>query len=966
MRKAPLFLLLALAGPTLAGCTLPPPSAQVATLADSGVMLDLGQTPAGDACRLARSGTGGDVFCGDWTAPSARIRSVAAPDAMAGATSLSAALGSQLDCAAPRATRVLGGQPAALLECRRRVGGWPAFAMAAESGGRVWQADGVLPALPAAERAIGVLSGRLSAEAAPPQSDAIDQLAARLAREAFATGELGRFEQLMAVGRDANQAERFVAAETAYRAALALQERVPGADPSGRFPPLVLLALQLSNQGRYPEAEALLARAAALAPRAADPMAPAMLAHYQGLHAANRGDYAPALDRLERGAALYTALVPPELRSGRLAPVASGPGFNLGGLAVDPIASRALVGLVEARRNRAAVLRRQGRYVESAAEADLAQSLARASQGSEGADLIAARLARTDGAAAAGIGLLASADASFARAAARFARGVPRSRPYAETLLLRAAQRQDGMPTAALCEEAMRVLRALREGTTAERIAPCLDAFIAQGDTGAAFEAAQLAQGSVTTTQIASAAARLTAGARDPAVAAALRAKDDAERALVQLYRARDAAVAEGAPAADLAAFDRRIAQGAAEAAQADATVQAAAPGFAQLVQSVASAEEVLAALRPGEALVLSTIPPQGRGWSFVLLDGAITAAPLGADGAQVAALVARVRAGVEDGSGRQAFDAAAAHALHQALFAGVAAPLGRATALVAVAEGPMLSLPYGLLVTAPPPQPRSHVGAAFLLDRLPISHLPAPASLVALRRVAPSQAPQPWIGFGAPRPVPVNFAARSFPAAPECGQGLASLEALRGAEVELQAAALVPRSPPTASRTGAAFTAEAVRRADLRSYRTVHFATHGVLPSDLACLTEPAIIASTAAAGPDAAQALITSGTILDLQLDANLVLLSACNSGGGIAAGESLSTLARAFFFAGARSLMVTHWYVDDIAAARVGVLTLEAMQNGDAPAVALRKAQLAQKQIGGGTHPAEWAPFAVLGAL
>lgn len=962
MRRSSLALLLA-----LAGCTLPPPSAQVATPADGAAMLDLGRTAAGDACRLARSGTGGDVFCGDWTAPSARIRAVAAPDAMAGAALLSTTLASRLDCAAPRATRVLGGQPAALMECRRRAGGWPAFALAAESGGRVWQADGVLPALPAAERAIGVLSGRLSAEAAPLPSDAIDGVAARLAREAFATGDLGRYEQLMAVGRDANQAERFVAAETAYRAALALQERVPGADPSGRFTPLVLLALQLSNQGRFPEAEALLTRAATLAPRAADPLAPAMLAHYRGLHAANQGEDAAALAALGRSATLYGALVPPQARSGRVAPRGSVAGLDLGGLAVDPIAARALLGLVEARRNRAAVLSRQGRHAEAAEEAEAAQALARAAPGAEGSDLIAARLARTDGAAAAGIGRLASADASFARAALRFARGVPRSRPYAETLLLRAAQQQDGAPaTAALCREAVAVLRVLREGTTPARIAPCLDAFIAGGATGEAFEAAQLSQGSVTTTQIASAAARLAAGARDPAVAEALRAKDDAERALVQLYRARDAAVAEGAAAAELAVFDRRITQGTDVAAQADAAVQAAAPGFAQLVQSVASAEEVLAALRPGEALVLSTIPPRGRGWSFILLDGAISVAPLGAEGAQVAALVARVRAGVEDGSGNTPFDAAAAHDLHQALFAGLAAPLGRASALVAVAEGPMLSLPYGILVTAPPPQPRGHASAAFLLDRLPISHLPAPASLVALRRVAPSQAPQPWIGFGAPRPVPVSYAARSFPAAPECGQGLASLAALRGAEVELQAAALVTGSPPTASRTGAAFTAQAVRQADLRSYRTVHFATHGVLPSELTCLTEPAIIASTAAAGPDAAQALITSGTILDLQLDANLVLLSACNSGGGIAAGESLSTLARAFFFAGARSLMVTHWYVDDIAAARVGVLTLEAMQAGDAPAVALRKAQLAQRQAEGGAHPAQWAPFAVLGAL
>lgn len=954
MRKAPLLLLLA-----LAGCTLPPPSARVTGTGDGATQYDLGRSAGGDACRLARSGSGGEVFCGDWQSPSARIRAVAAPDAMTGAAMLSAALVAQLDCAAPRPTRVLGGQSAALLECRRRNGGWPAFAMAAESGGQVWQADGVLPALPAAERAIGVLSGRLSAEAAPLPSDAVDQLAARLAREAFATGDIGRYEQLMAVGRDANQAERFVAAETAYRAALALQERVPGADPSGRFAPMVLLALQLSNQGRYPEAEALLARAATLAPRAPDPLAPAMLAHYQGLHAANRGRDAAALEALGRGTALYAALVPQG--GGSLRPAGGLAGLDLGGLGADPIGARAMAGLVETRRNRAAVLRRLGRYEEAAAEASAAQAAA----GTQGADLINARLARTDGAVAAGSGRVASADASFARSVAGFARGVPRSRPYAETLLLRAAQQPQPAQAADLCREAASVLRTLREGTTAERVAPCLDAFMAGGETAQAFAVAQLAQGGVTTTQIASAAARLSAGARDPAVAAALRARDDAERALTQLYQARDMAVAEGAPPAELAGFDRRIAQGAETAAQADAAVQSAAPGFAQLVQSVVDAEEVLAALRPGEALVLNSLPPRGRGWSFVLLDGAITAAPIGAEGAAIAALVTRVRAGVESGSGNESFDAAAAHELYRALFGGLAAPLGRATALVAVAEGPLLSLPYGILVTAPPPRPRGHAGAEFLLQRLPVAHLPAASSLVALRRVAPSQAPRPWIGFGAPRPVPVGFAARSFPAAPECGQGLASLQALRGAEVELQAAALVTGAAATERRTGAAFTADAVRQADLRSYRTVHFATHGVLPSELTCLTEPAIIASTAATGPDATQALITSGTILDLQMDADLVVLSACNSGGGIAAGESLSTLARAFFFSGARSLMVTHWYVDDVAAARVGVLTLEAMQRGDAPAVALRKAQLGQMQADGG-HPALWAPFAALGAL
>lgn len=954
MKRSPslrtgLLLLLA-----LAACEAPPASVYVAASAGGPGLLALGTTSSGEECRMSRSGEGGDVWCGEWSSPSARIRPVAGATPMAAAEQARAGLASRLECGAPRATTALGGQAAAIMDCRRRAGGWPAFAMTTQAGSGLWLAEGVLPAQAPTERAIGILSGRITAEAAPLPSGAIDQMAARLAREAFSTGDISRYEALMAIGRDANQAERFVAAETAYRAALSLQERALGAQAPDRYLPMVLLALQLSNQGRFPEAEALFTRAAVLVPRASEPLARAYLAHYRGLHEANRGRNDRALALLAESGAAYGRWVPPELRAGTGSPQPS----------IDPLVNRALIGLIESRRNAAAVLRASGHYAEAETAAAEAARMARVASGTaSGADVIAARIARTEGAVAAGAGRSSAAASDFGRSATRFARGVPRSRPLAETLLLRAAN----LPPAAAvgpCRDAASVLRNLREGTSALRIAPCVDAFIALGTPAGvaeAFEAAQLGQGGVTTTQIATAAARLAAGARNPAVAEALRRRDEADRTLAARYRERDAAAAEGR---DLAALTAAINEAEGAAAEADAAAQSAAPGYGQLVQSVASAEEVLGALAPGEAMVATTLPPDRRGWTFVLLDGTVSVGRVGADTAEVAALVGRVRESTESGTSRRPFEAGAAHALHQALFAGVAEPVGRARAMVALPEGPMLSLPYGLLVTAAPPAPQGHANVAFLIQKMPVTHVPAAASLVTLRRAGNSVGTRPWFGFGDPRPVPASFAARTFPAAPSCGQGLSSLARLPAAEIELQAAQQVMGATAAERRTGQAFTAAAVRSVRLRDYRVLHFATHGVLPGELSCLTEPAIIASPAPNGPDATQALVTAGAILNLDLDADLVVLSACNSGGGAAAGESLSTLARAFFFSGARSLLVTHWYVNDVAAARVAFFTLQNVHNGEAPAVALRKAQLDLMGVAGLGHPALWAPFAMIG--
>lgn len=955
MRRIGLLAAIAL----FAGCDTPPPSAFVAGGRDSPAAVAIGTDAAGEACTMIRTGSGADIICGGWDSPAARVREAPA----AASATLAGNAQAQLTCGAPANTTILGSQAATLLDCRRRNGGWPAFALAASVDGKTWQADGVLPALPAAERAIGVLSGRTRPDQAIPASAALDRVAARLAREAFATGDIAQYETLMAVGRDANQAERFAAAETAYRAALALQERLQGANASDTFAPLVRLALQVSNQGRFPEAEVLFDRAAALAPRAADPLAGAIVLHHRGLHLANRGKNDEALAMLARAEAAYQAQVPP----GAL--VAQPAGFTGSELALDVVQTRAIVGMVESRRNRAAVLRVAGRTEESAALAREATLLAARSPGAARTDVIAARLARTAGAASAAAGADASANRDFAQAAARFARGLPRSRPYADTLLLRAGT---ASPTdvAALCRDALAVLRELREGTTPARIAPCVDAFAAAGDQASlaqGFEATQLAQGGVTATQIARAAARLGQSSRNPAVSEAIRNREDSQAQLVALFRRRDAVIDGRATGgqAELTALDAQIAAAEVRFADADAAAQAAAPGYPQLVQSVTGASDVLKALRPGEALAATFVPPgERRGWTFVLADGRIHAARIAATEREIAVLVGRIRAGVESGDDSKPFDAAAAHALYRALFADVATPIEAATSLVVAPAGPLLSIPFGLLVEAAPPRPDSHAGARFLIARLPISHVPAAASLVSLRRAGPSRAPRPWFGFGDPRPVPASTAARSFPAAPDCGRLLSLLPPLPTAEVELRASAAFFDAGPQQIRSGAAFTVPAVERVNLRDYRILHFATHGLLPSELACLSDPTIVASVPAGARDAGGALLTSGAVLDLDLDADVVVLSACNTGGGSTGGESLSTLARAFFYAGARSLLVTHWYVNDVAATRIVALALRNVSQGQGFAEALRAAQLDFMALPGGGHPALWAPFALVG--
>jgi CHAT domain-containing protein len=292
----------------------------------------------------------------------------------------------------------------------------------------------------------------------------------------------------------------------------------------------------------------------------------------------------------------------------------------------------------------------------------------------------------------------------------------------------------------------------------------------------------------------------------------------------------------------------------------------------------------------------------------------------------------------------------------------------------------PLLGLPFGMLLTSEA-GPGGLATAPWLIRQYAVSHAPSVQALASLRqRATASTAPRPFIGFGDFLPPSRAQLARSFPAN-GCGRDAdlaAGLERLPNSAREVQLAASA-MGRDSVTRLGPAFTQDSVLAANLQDYRVVHFATHGLLPGDLSCLLEPAIMVSGPRGAADAQASFMTATTIMGLRMDADLVLLSACNTAGpGVAGGseqsaEALSGLARAFFFAGARGLLATHWSAEDRSATII-VARMLAFQAGSDPgaqggvssAQALQRAQLALLSAAGGelAHPYYWAPFALIG--
>jgi CHAT domain-containing protein len=167
-----------------------------------------------------------------------------------------------------------------------------------------------------------------------------------------------------------------------------------------------------------------------------------------------------------------------------------------------------------------------------------------------------------------------------------------------------------------------------------------------------------------------------------------------------------------------------------------------------------------------------------------------------------------------------------------------------------------------------------------------------------------------------------------------------------------------------------------AVSASGLDQYRIIAFATHGLIASESAALgatAESALVLTPPQNPSDKDYGLLTASMIAQLRLNADLVILSACNTATSVESGvEPLSGLARAFFYAGAHALVVAHWYTNDKAATFLIPRVIQKSPSTAGYSEALKESMLEmmtdpdwpKHEILGAGHPAVWAPFSLVG--
>lgn len=442
---------------------------------------------------------------------------------------------------------------------------------------------------------------------------------------------------------------------------------------------------------------------------------------------------------------------------------------------------------------------------------------------------------------------------------------------------------------------------------------------------------------------------------------AQLKALPDAERKKRQKEMADELAAVR-----EQARQQREAAQAAREALNAQRErIATAYPAYADLVTPTLPAPAALQKLlSPGEALLV-VHPMEGGTLAWWVAPGGparVVASPIGA--AAWVEKVGRLRAALDLGTGKP--PVLPVEGLHE-VWRELVAPLqpgGDVKSLLVAADGALAGLPFAAVLTAPEP-------GAFVARRMAVTQLPSAGALAALRRVAaPPVAPKPLFGVGDPQfksgakagRAALGQSATKYDAA--WGFSYGDIPPLPETRAELQALAKALGANAQADLLlGAAATREAVLAAPLSDRRVVAFATHGLMPGELPGISKPAL--ALAPAGDGAASPLLELDDVLTLRLNAQSVLLSACNTAAGEQGGAAMSGLVRGFFFAGGRSVLATHWAVETASAAALTAATFSASAPR-AEALRLAQVRMIEGQLGGGrwSHPFYWAGYALFG--
>ncbi len=419
-------------------------------------------------------------------------------------------------------------------------------------------------------------------------------------------------------------------------------------------------------------------------------------------------------------------------------------------------------------------------------------------------------------------------------------------------------------------------------------------------------------------------------------------------------------------------------------------------PQFRAIAPSSISLADLKALLKPGEAYYKLTILG-GQVYGFFVDATGSTGFRVPIDSNGLDKIVDSLRDTIakdENGlTNTYPYDIKLARKLYSDLFGPVADRVVAAKHLIFEPDGAMLRLPVNLLVTddasvqayqqrvaRPGADEFDFTGIKWLGRSRGVSTAVSARAFRDARGTTPSSATRQYLGLG--RNAPVSNEVRVAAVRSVSGEGGLACAWPTAAwdrpisDVELREASAIVGADKSLLITGSAFSDTGVMaRSDLADYRIVHFATHGLVTAPRPeCPARPALLTSF---GPDKSDGLLTFSEIYGLKIDADLVILSACDTAGraSVAAtreagittggGNALDGLVRAFIGAGGRSVLASHWPApDDFKATERLITGLFKAQAGESVGNALAQAQIGLMDDPATSHPYYWSGFAIVG--
>ena len=969
---------------------------------------NLGANAEAESCRAVtrfdppKGGGAADIYCGAWENPSGRVAlypSAAAAEAALAQVCQGAT--TQLKDAKFDALTQIACAPA-------DQSGPIRYVLVARRGsdvviGDVFPSDWA-PLVNAARVLTGLQPAKAALGAAGGETPGLREIEAAFPAGAPGQAAMANYELLLRRAYEYNTIWSFDTAERDFEELLRAHDRLRPDDAAGRAEIFADIALNMSNARRFDAASDAFAKAESLLELPKDALLASKILNYRALDQLNRRDDADALSSALKANAARAELVR-QAQAGAGATISQGDVGRVERGNADAADRRSLlISLSEApSTDRATILSAQGYYIAAISARALGHT-------DEAGYLTGASGALNEVVLPPGwlVEDIANEEADSRYAAGDFAGSAeaaesglklmkttaPGTRAEAHLWLsLELAQTRLGQTDAALASgrQAMAIFGQQTEspGMPADIAAPHL-ALLEQewrrtGDPALAdeyFRAMTLVWDSAAARTTAQLAARMTLGA----AGADARAYQDAQRAYrAALSRQQLLSQTENVAPEKAAAADAAVHDAAAALTTAENNVRAHAPTYLELLNPQAGGADLQAVLADHEAYLRIVLGARG-GYGVLVVKGAIRPYPIALTTEQVDALVDRFRRTTRlRGRLLPDFDVGAASDLYAGLVAPIADQLGDIQDIDIDVSGSLASIPFAALVTAAPTpamldairQNQDYSGVAWLARRFAVANSLGPAALIRLRKApAPPATALTATVYGDFQRDPKAVAAR-----------LATADGLSdGCQAQVQHALdLLGPLPETAGEAkgvagkfsgarlvlGPAFTdVDFLTNPQTANADVIVLATHGVLGLS-SCFPEPALLTSLGASGTG----LIAASELLDRQLKAQLVVLSACDTAAGGRldealtglgdGGDALSGLARGFIYAGARNVLATQWKVDaDTSSTEMADFLAAADQPGATLGAALATSQrklFAQAET---AHPFYWAAFVLVG--